>query len=543
MLGSVDDHSLGAGNVPFWLRDRGDDLTSPRLWLDRPWTARDSTSRTSFSLADVLEVAAAYRQMYQELGVLRGNVVVIRIRSPIDVYLHWIALAAIGAIAAPVNPKLPTDAVRDYGCRVGAIGELTDAAGNEVPGSGTPALWWHPAPTKEPLAPVAVTTRSGAIVDGAEYQHCPDDIVLLCHTSGTTGYPKAVSCSHQGFMVGIRSQLRQPASPLVGSTVLNVLPTAHHSWFVTITWALLSGTKLILASDQSAQTLVKNVARFEPESIRSFSCTLRDTARLNLAPGALRSVSLWTTTGDASRRADIATVAALGTHPVAGPSGVRRAPGMFVLDGLGSTELGHLHFSVLHAPGRLDEARCIGRPASFATAAILDENGHELPEDQVGYLAVRSNAVTPGYWNDSERTARSRRGSFWLTGDVGYRDAFGRYFHLDRHSDVIETPCGPVYSVRSEEELLRSIPEIERCAVVGRRHDDGVVRVACLVESDDAHRDKDTWHRDVNAALAKASLVPVTETVVLAPGTLPLGPTGKIRKFLARARLESATAV
>jgi acyl-CoA synthetase (AMP-forming)/AMP-acid ligase II len=100
-----------------------------------------------------------------------------------------------------------------------------------------------------------------------------------------------------------------------------------------------------------------------------------------------------------------------------------------------------------------------------------------------------------------------------------------------------------MYSARCEEELLRAIPAIERCAVVGRAHDDGgAVRAVCLVESEDRDRDSAAWHRDVNAALARASLEPVAETVVLAPGTLPLGPTGKIRKFLARAEFASATA-
>ncbi len=535
----VSDASLGAGNVLFWLLDRGEDLTSPRLWLDRAWIAPDRTSRTSLSLADLLEAAAAYRHMFHELGVRAGDVVVIRIASPIDVYLCWVALAADGAIAAPVNPNFSNDTLQEYARRVGAIGHLVEADG----ALRSTHLSWYSSSTANKPVPVTATPRVGVFQCGVEYVHRPDDIVLLCHTSGTTGLPKAVSCSHHGFMVGIRSQMREPACPLFGDTVLNALPVAHHSWFMTITWALLTGTKLVLASDQSAPTLVNDVERFQPSSVRSFSSTLREVARLNLAPGALASVGLWMSTGDVGRCRDIAAVCELGTHPVAGREGVYRAPGMFVLDGFGTTELGHLHFSLLHVPGRVHEARCIGRPASFATAAILDESGRELPDGEVGYLAVKSEAVTPGYWNEPERTAKSRLGSFWITGDVGYRDAFGRYFHLDRHSDVIETPHGPVYSVRGEEELVRCIPEIERCAVVGRRDNDGTVRVACLVESNDLRRDACAWHCDVNAVLARAALPPVAETVVLSPGTLPLGPTGKVRKFLARAEFKPTAAI
>lgn len=542
MRSAIDDDSLGAGNVPYWLRERGDSLCTPRLWLDRPWTAPDGTSRAALSLADIIDAAEAYRQMYETLGVRIGDVVASRIGTPIDVYLQWIALASNGAIYAPVNPNFSDDALENYGRRIGAVGVIVEADSRGVgAASRATGLQWR-SHSSDTLSSRSVAARPAVGSGRAAHPHRPDDIVLLCHTSGTTGPPKAVSCSNRGFLAGILSQMSQPRSSLVGSSMLNALPVAHHAWFMSITWSLLSGTKLILASDQSARTVVDDALHFEPDSIRSFSCTLRDVARLGLSRGALRSVGLWMTTGDVSRRSDIAVVSALGTHPVAGPEGISRAPGMFVLDGFGSTELGHLHFSALYAPGRSHEARCIGRPASFASAAILDEDGRELPDGEIGYLAVRSDAVTPGYWNDPERTAKSRRNGFWITGDVGYRDASGRYFHLDRNTDVVETPAGLVYSVRCEEELQRSIPEIERCAIVGRRNADGIGRVLCLIESADPHRDAQSWHHDVNAVLTSASLTPVAETIVMPPGALPLGPTGKIRKYLARARLESAAA-
>lgn len=540
MRGLIDDVLLGAGNVSYWLRDCGADLTSPRIFLDRPWFAPDGVSRTNLSLTDILSCASAYRHMYRELGVGSDDVVAIHIRSPVDVYLHWVALAAEGAIAAPVNPNLSSEIVMEYGRRIGAAGILIEASRASDPGSPAAELRWHQFTGKELLKSKNVTVRPSNAQHESAYSHDTEDVILLCHTSGTTGQPKAVSASHQGFMVGILSELRQPASPLFGSTMLSALPAAHLSSLSTITWALLSGTKLIIASDQSALTVVDDVERFRPDCITSFSCTLREVARLNLHAGAMDSVSLWMTTGDASRRRDIAMVSALGTHPATRDGVPTRAPGMFVLDCFGSSELGYMHFCVLHPPGHTLDARCIGRPASFVTAAILGEDGEELPEDRVGYLAVQSGSVTSGYWNDPERTSASRRGSFWMTGDVGYRDRFGRYFHLDRQSDVIETESGRVYSVRSEEELLRAIPEIERCAIVERRGKDGVVQAVCLIEPNVSYRSARDWHRDINSVLTDASLLPVAEAIVVSTGTLPLGPTGKIRKFRAREQLQSA---
>src|SRR5690606_16297418 len=193
--------SLGAGNVPFWLGERGDDLAKPRLWLDRAWVAPGGESKDSLGLGDILAAAGAYRKMYRELGVQAGDVVVTRIRTPIDVYLHWVALAAEGAIAAPVNSNLPDDGVDRYARRIAALGCLVenDAADCE-PGT----LTWRSSKTGEAATVVAAALRGA--VDEPAYAHRPEDIVLLCHTSGTTGDPKAVSCSHHGFMVGILDQ-------------------------------------------------------------------------------------------------------------------------------------------------------------------------------------------------------------------------------------------------------------------------------------------------------------------------------------------------
>lgn len=538
----IDDPSLGAGNVPFWLRDHGSDMQAPRIWLDRPWTGPDEIRRTVLSLDNIIKYLGIYRRMYRQLGVTPRSVVVIQFKLPIEVYLHWVALAAEGAIAAAVNPNLDLETALAYGRRTGAIGALIGSAPNTITDDTPTSLWWHPIVTESPKLPQEVNAYAESFTDDggeANYRYKPEDVVLLYHTSGTTGLPKAVAASHHSFMAGIRSELRRPVSPLLDGAMFNALPAAHQSSFATITRALLSGTRIILSSDQSAQTLIEGVRRFEPGCIISFNCTLRDVARLGLEPGTFSSVGLWMTTGDASRRSDIAIVSALGTHPVASSGGIARSPGMYVLDCFGSSELGHVHFSCLHAPNKLGDARCIGRPSSFVTAAILDEEGVVLPDGEVGYLAVRSESITPGYWNDQERTAASWRDGYWITGDVGYRDEYGRYFHLDRHTDVIKTSEGFIYSVRSEEELLVAIPEIERCAVVARPADDGKIEAVCLIESRDPHIGEGAWHLKINSVLVGASLPPVAQAIVVPFDSLPLGPTGKIRKFIARTQLNA----
>ena len=64
---------------------------------------------------------------------------------------------------------------------------------------------------------------------------------------------------------------------------------------------------------------------------------------------------------------------------------------------------------------------------------------------------MRAPTITPGYWNDSLLTVRSRLAGYWLTGDLVYRDGNGELFHVDRVPDAIKTRSGMVYSLVVEE--------------------------------------------------------------------------------------------
>ncbi len=68
-------------------------------------------------------------------------------------------------------------------------------------------------------------------------------------------------------------------------------------------------------------------------------------------------------------------------------------------------------------------------------------------------------------------TWRSQVRGYWLTGDLGYQDDAGRFYHLDRITDAIETNNGTFYSVLAEELLMRTCPEVSDCTIVGLPND------------------------------------------------------------------------
>jgi acyl-CoA synthetase (AMP-forming)/AMP-acid ligase II len=131
--------------------------------------------------------------------------------------------------------------------------------------------------------------------------------------------------------------------------------------------------------------------------------------------------------------------------------------------------MGMALFGGLTTPETPRSDRNVGKAQdAVIKAAVLDEDGNELPDGQVGLLAVITPSRTPGYWKNARLTSSFELNGFWLTGDVARRDAEGNFYHLDRTVDVIDTVDGPVYSLEIEEVLIADCADVVLdCAVVG----------------------------------------------------------------------------
>src|SRR5262249_1605101 len=126
-------------------------------------------------------------------------------------------------------------------------------------------------------------------------------------------------------------------------------------------------------------------------------------------------------------------------------------------------------FGGLTTPETPRNDRCVGKPQdAVIRAAILDEDGEEVPDGTVGLMGVITPSRTPGYWKNERLTKSFELNGFWLTGDVARRDSDGNYHHLDRTFDVIDTVDGPVYSLELEEVLIADCADVVRdCTVIG----------------------------------------------------------------------------
>ncbi len=96
----------------------------------------------------------------------------------------------------------------------------------------------------------------------------------------------------------------------------------------------------------------------------------------------------------------------------------------------------------------------------------MDLEDQPLPPGEVGEVLTRGPHVMQGYWNRPEVTADALRGGWFHTGDMGYLDADGFLYIVDRLKDMIVTGGENVYSAEVEN-VIAQHPAVGMCAVVG----------------------------------------------------------------------------
>nr|WP_255528238.1 class I adenylate-forming enzyme family protein [Streptacidiphilus sp. P02-A3a] len=480
-----------------------------------------------FTLRELDRAVRARAAALHALGVSRRDPVAVYTSDVSDNVLAFLALARLGAIPALVNPNLEGERAARYIQRLNATGVLADAAHRS-------ALTGHDTGT--PLLP-EITGLGSADPDAAPaaYPHSAEDPIAITHSSGTTGMPKAVVHSHQSLYAAIRHRLALPRAQGT-ERMLSALPAPHAATLIAVNLALSSHAELALLSTQSGAALLDAAEHWQPGGVLGFASTWAELAHHDLTKRQLDSVAIWWNTGDCAHEAHIRRLVAVGSRATV-RRGVRdRVPGSVFVDGLGSTEMGHSHFFISHSPETDRYGRCVGRPHTFVDCAVLDPDGAALGPGQVGELGTRSPTLALGYWNDSATTYRTRVRGYFLTGDLMYRDEEGYYYHVDRAVDSVDLGGGQrLFTAMSEERVLAACPDVVDCTVVAVRDGDRVVTDVLLRLRADADPEADRT-KEVTAALEPATAATVRKVLVVDEATIPLGPTGKVRKVLLRQR-------
>ncbi|MEU0988830.1 class I adenylate-forming enzyme family protein [Streptomyces sp. NPDC005953] len=494
------------------------------------------------SLDDLRLRVIRYAHWYRGQGVGPKSHVGVYTRAGVENLLHYIAVTSLGAVPVHANAAMPADTAADYFRRT----RVTVLVGDRDLVQGCTAVWKETAPQDTPAVLVedTVLLRDSAPkpphrLEGFPYRHADADLVLISHSSGTTGRPKAPVFTHRSFFAGRWDRLFAFPSHRTDK-LLSVFPHSHSAGLAHLSMAILLGLPTLLLDDVSGPSVVRAVNTFRPTMVIGFPIALAGLRTADITPEAARTVHTWCGMGDASHERHIRPLIALGSRATRGG----RLPGSDYLDGLGSSEMGMVLFEQVHNAEIGIHRRLVGRPTKVVSSAVvLDEAGRELPAGQPGMLGVRAPSVTPGYWDDPGLTERSMRDGHFLTGDIVEYDEQGLWYHLDRVPDVINSGTGPVYSLPLEEVVLLETGALD-CAVFAVDDPDlpGISCPAVVVLPEDiegglAAPPPGELLARCNGALRRAGLAELRALVVATERAgIPVGPTGKVLKRRLRER-------
>ena len=285
----------------------------------------------------------------------------------------------------------------------------------------------------------------------------PDDVAFLTYTSGTTGPPKGAMTTHRNVVFNAQTY-RDWIGIGAQDVILGVAPLFHITGSIGhVALSLLTGAPVVLTY------------RFDPAVAIE---TIRD-ERVTFTVGSITVFIALMNAPNAEKDA-LATLTKIysGGAPIP-PSTVtafEAAFGQYIHNIYGLTETtSPSHAVPLHAMAPVDEASgalSVGVPVYNTVVRIVAEDNQDLPPGEVGELVTEGPQVVAGYWNKPEETARALPGGALHTGDVGYMDADGWFYIVDRKKDQINVGGYKVWP-REIEDVLYEHQAVREAAVVG----------------------------------------------------------------------------
>jgi benzoate-CoA ligase len=208
-----------------------------------------------------------------------------------------------------------------------------------------------------------------------------------------------------------------------------------------------------------------------------------------------------------------------------------------ILDSIGSTEA--LHMFIANRPGAVRPGSS-GQVLPGYEARIVDENGLDVPDGEIGSLLIKGDAICSCYWNQHEKTKETIQGHWVRTGDKYYRDPDGYYWYVGRNDDMMKVKGMWVSPVEIENVLMEH-PMVQEAAAIGSPDGNQLVKPAAYIvlkqEAKNTPQMLEEIRQHVLDKLA-AYKCPQTFEVV---AELPKTATGKIQRYKLRQSASAAT--
>src|SRR3954453_12692539 len=339
-----------------------------------------------------------------------------------------------------------------------------------------------------------------------------DDTAVILYTSGTTGTPKGAELTHDNLLSNVEAILSTLIQIEPDDVVLGALPFFHSF-----------GQTCGLNSCMKAGGTLTLLPRFDPD--KALEIIGRD--RVTVFEG-VPTMYVAMLHSDKADDADTACLEFCGSGGAAMPVEVMKAFeekfGCKVLEGYGLSETSPV--ASFNHPDKERKAGSIGTPIDGVEMKLVDDDGKDVAQGEVGEIVIRGHNVMKGYWNKPDATQEAIRDGWFHSGDMAQVDEDGYFFIVDRKKDMIIRGGYNVYP-REIEEVLYEHPAVREVAVLGVPDDSLGEEVAAAVALKEG---EDVSEEDLRAFVKEQVAAYKYPRRIWIVDELPKGPTGKILK-------------
>ena len=475
-----------------------------RYYPDRIALASDGKSSTFRELHDrVSRIAAALSRGGFSVG---DRLAILLPNEPEYIELIY-ACTWLGVIAVPLNTRLSAAELD----RVLADATPRGLIRHSSLPAPTAQLPWQLVIDEEPLD-VGSTSCPDALYD-------PEAILAFIYTSGTTGRPKGVVLTHANILADL-DHVNYWMPYKEGGVYLHAAPIFHIADFPIMFAAPAFGARQVTLPKFSPRAFCETVAR-------------ERVTHTVLVPTMINLLSQFQEIG----KYDLSSLEVLGYggSPMA-PGLIHRTrellPHLELVQVYGLSETGFLTGLQDHEHTEERLLSC-GRTCPGIDLRVVDESGKEVGTGRPGEVVVRGANVMRRYWNDPEETAVAFRDGMFRTGDVGYQDADGYVYIMDRLKDMIVTGGENVYPGEVEA-VIYEHPAVREAAVFGIPDPQwGELVMAYVVLKPGAALSADDLRAHCRRSLAHYK---IPRRVELSETELPKNGSGKVLKRVLRER-------
>jgi 4-hydroxybenzoate-CoA ligase len=487
----------------------------------------------NISYGELRDATARIGPMLARMGIERENRIALVLLDTVDFpILFWGAIRA-GVIPVLLNTRLTVDQYRYL---------LEDSRAKLVFVS-TPLL-----PVLREAARDLPTVRAIIVVGGgppdvlrfdtllaaenegsAPARTCADEVAYWLYSSGTTGSPKGVMHVHSSPMVMARTSGQDRLGIREDDVVFSAAKLFFSYGLGSAVFCPMSvgATTVLYPERPTPQTVLETLHGYQPTMFYAVPTLY---AAILADPDCDRHTSF--------ERLRLCFSAGEPLPPQVGIAWKERF-GIDIVNGIGSTELGHLYLTNL--PNAVEYGTA-GVPVNGYDLKLVDEYDHEVSDGEIGELLVRGASAAAGYWNQRDKTRRTFQGEWTRTGDKFMRRPDGVYIYCGRTDDMFKV-SGIWVSPFEVEAALVAHPSVLEAAVIPAEDSNGLIKPKAFVVLKDRRDGLSRALHDELKAHVKRTIGPWKyPRWIEFVDSLPKTETGKIQRFMLRAMNSPAPA-